>query len=684
MKRLITKKAIALVLTLAMLLSLVPAVFAADSTATYTLEPSKSTVAQGEEFTVAVNLTHDFSSTLYEMDTAVTYDHDVLELTSAAIGSAFAGQTMLITNGPARGEDYYILYENNYGNFTVPQGTVAVLTFSVKANAENGATSTIGLEQDTNCWGWFQLDESSELSVTPRVNTATITVGASGASTAQQPTFSPDAGTITDGGSVEISCATEGATIYYTTNGDDPTTSSTQYTGAITVHPPMTIKAIAVKEGYNDSAIASASYTVASGGDAGKISTYAALKAAIDNADGETTIELGGNITVDQGTNLEIASGKDITILGNGTGDGNYTLTLNGGYVNVSGTLTLKDIKLTGSDAAQLVRVMNGGSLKIDNAALDGTFSQCVILSGYGSTTTVYSATIGDANGGYDGSISPSGVTINFCPTGTVDVQGKITGAFTVTQQEGYPISALTVSGAAAVLTDGVYTASSANSLAVNKSVSENGGGGGSETKTYVLQVQKSTIATLHGQITLSYTVSGQSHTLDSNSDNAVRGTIPAGTQVTVTAIPAKGYQLTRLAYNYSYPSTASASVSPTNLTASTQGSGSDGSDLDYTKAIKTTFTMPAANVYVTAAFGEAVTVTGTGEPQDGTYTVYGTSESDVYGTYTISSEYNVGSAELDGSFPSDAKLSGTTGAKAAVLTAQVKVTPGTDFFVTA
>lgn len=63
------------------------------------------------------------------------------------------------------------------------------------------------------------------------------------------------------GTTATISCSTSGATIYYTTNGNTPTTSSTHYTGAITLSGACTIKAIAVKSGMNNSSVASQSYT---------------------------------------------------------------------------------------------------------------------------------------------------------------------------------------------------------------------------------------------------------------------------------------------------------------------------------------------------------------------------------------------------------------------------------------
>ena len=80
--------------------------------------------------------------------------------------------------------------------------------------------------------------------------------------TVATPAFSVASGAVVSGTSVTITCSTEGAKIYYTTDGTKPTAESTEYTSAISVTSAVTLKAIAVKSGMNDSAVASASYLV--------------------------------------------------------------------------------------------------------------------------------------------------------------------------------------------------------------------------------------------------------------------------------------------------------------------------------------------------------------------------------------------------------------------------------------
>jgi hypothetical protein len=83
----------------------------------------------------------------------------------------------------------------------------------------------------------------------------------SGVLTTTTPSFLPPAGTYTSAQTVTIA-SDAGATIYYTTNGTSPSTSSTLYQGPFSVSANTTVKALAVKSGQNNSATGQVAYTV--------------------------------------------------------------------------------------------------------------------------------------------------------------------------------------------------------------------------------------------------------------------------------------------------------------------------------------------------------------------------------------------------------------------------------------
>jgi hypothetical protein len=81
--------------------------------------------------------------------------------------------------------------------------------------------------------------------------------------TAATPTLSPAPGAYIGTQQVTLSDSTPGATIYYTTNGTPPSTSSSAYAGTpLSISSTETVEAIAVASGYNNSAVASGTYTI--------------------------------------------------------------------------------------------------------------------------------------------------------------------------------------------------------------------------------------------------------------------------------------------------------------------------------------------------------------------------------------------------------------------------------------
>ena len=147
--------------------------------------------------------------------------------------------------------------------------------------------------------------------------------------TVATPVIAPNGGTLFKEQAITLSCNTEGATIYYTIDDTEPTVSSTKYEGEFTLSASATVRAIAVKEGCNDSQVASATYTVV---DNDK------TKVRFKNVQKNGTVYY---FTYDATNGLGLTTNENDATLyarGNGTTNGTYTFqTPDGNYLIFSG-----------------------------------------------------------------------------------------------------------------------------------------------------------------------------------------------------------------------------------------------------------------------------------------------------------------------------------------------------------
>jgi LysM repeat protein len=234
-------------------------------------------------------------------------------------------------------------------------------------------------------------------------NSAVATAAYTIAPVLPTPTFSLAPGTYTTSQSVTISDATSGTTIYYTTNGTTPTTSSTKYTGAITVSTTETLEAIAVETGYTNSAVASAAYAIA------PILPLPTFSPA------------GGTYTASQSVTISDAmSGTTIYYTTNGTTP-TTSSTMYTGPVAVSATETIEAIA---AEAGYTNSAVASAAYTIAPQVLAPTFSPAA-----GAYATSQSVTINDAT---------SGATIYYTTNGTTPTTSSTvySGPITVSATE--------------------------------------------------------------------------------------------------------------------------------------------------------------------------------------------------------------------------------------------------------
>ena len=156
--------------------------------------------------------------------------------------------------------------------------------------------------------------------------------------TVETPTFDPEAGSYKTFQSVTINCATEDATIHYTVDGSEPTESSPVYGEAIAVQSTTTIKAIAMKDGMANSAVAEATYTLPQ-----TVATVAAANTVDANSyflfTGEAVVTYAGQSTINSNYHYIFIRDKGAE---NGGGVIYYNTNNNVSVPNVQATNVLK------------------------------------------------------------------------------------------------------------------------------------------------------------------------------------------------------------------------------------------------------------------------------------------------------------------------------------------------------
>lgn len=248
-----------------------------DITAGYNTSYTASitlTATTGYEFidsTTATVSGNNATSITKNTDGTLTVTYDFPATAKDRLISITTPQAITVANGTAYSdmnlpEQVNIVTEGN----TVSSASVTWNTTTPAGGSYEPSELT---EQTVILTGTVTCPDSIDDNGIPLTTTITITISAAGIVGA--PTVNLAAGTYTENQSVTFTSSTEGATIYYTTDGSEPTITggvpagtTAQYTAPIAVTGTegqsitTTIKAIAVKDRMQNSSVETFTYTI--------------------------------------------------------------------------------------------------------------------------------------------------------------------------------------------------------------------------------------------------------------------------------------------------------------------------------------------------------------------------------------------------------------------------------------
>ena len=390
-----------------------------DSTAGYNTSYTASitlTAATGYEFTdstTATVLGNSATSVTKNADGTLTVTYDFPATAKDKLISITAPQAITVANGTA----YDAMNLPATVNIVTEGNTAssAQVTWDTTTPASGSYDPAVLTQQTVTLNGTVDCPDSIDANGVSLTTIITITISAAGIVGA--PTANPTAGAYTENQSVTLTSSTEGATIYYTTDGSEPTITggvpagtTAVYTAPIAVTGTegesitTTIKAIAVKNGMQDSSVETFTYTI-------KI-PVAKYTVTVTNGSGTGQYAQGETVTITAGAAPSGQQFKEWEV--------------------VSGTITLAS---STSETTTFTMPAEAVSVKANYEAIP--------VTGYTITATA----------GANGSITPSGA---------VGVAAGGSQTFTISPSSGYVIDTLKVDGLEVTATTS-YTFSDVN-----------------------------------------------------------------------------------------------------------------------------------------------------------------------------------------------------------------------------
>ena len=201
-----------------------------------------------------------------------------------------------------------------------------------------------------------------------------------------------------NGTNFTITCATDGATIYYETSTVDlasvaiPTTSSAVYTSAVAFTQNTFVKAIAVKDGYTNSEVASETCAYSSGGAKDYTTVWTATSGALGSSVGPGTIYTtvtGSEKTQSWSYTRSLISGSSFT----GWSSNCIQLGKNGGVENITfstsnipGTIKSVSVECSSYKGEHKVSITVGGNSYLSSTATS-TWTTVSAKTGVGSSS---------------------------------------------------------------------------------------------------------------------------------------------------------------------------------------------------------------------------------------------------------------------------------------------------------